>query len=299
MVSTSVKWKRFFGGLLVVVGILAASFAWLPGWIHTYGASTEEVQAQYPGDEILKAPVVEWTHAINIAAPPKVVWPWIAQIGDTKGGFYSFTFIENMVSGGDLYHNASQIIDKFQNPQPGEEIIGTVLPIKQVKAGEYLLAATSDFMGLGWTWVWYLQPVGTDNTRLIIRMKIQSPEEMRSPIMTWVLDAGGFVMEKGMLRGIQERAEGRFMPSPIEPLEGFLWVATLIIGLVAAWRFINWPNWRLPLTAGLLAVFGLLIFTFSQPQILLRVVFVIAMFGIVWLSKNVDEKPGKEAKKSP
>jgi hypothetical protein len=293
------KWKRFFLGLLIVVCILSVSFAWLPGWIHNYGATEQEVQAQYPGDDILKAPVVLWTHAINIAAPPAAVWPWIAQIGDSKGGFYSYTFIENMVSGSDLYHNASQIIPKFQNPQPGEEIIGTALPIKVVKPGEYLLAATSNFMGIGWTWAWVLQPQGQSNTRLLIRMKIQSPEEMSSPIVTWILDAGGFVMEKGMLRGIQERAEGRFMPSPIEPLEGFLWVVTLLIGFVAAWRFINWPKWQLPLVTGLLAVFGLLVFTFVQPMIILRVVFIIGMFAAVWFNKNQDEKPGKEMKKIP
>lgn len=286
MVTTSSKWKRFFLGLILVISTLSVSVAWLPGWIHTYGATEAEVRVEYPGDEILKAPVVAWTHAISIAAPPAAVWPWIAQIGDTKGGFYSYTFIENMVSGADIYHNANRIIPEFQNPQPGEEIIGTVLPIKEVKTGEYLLAATSDFMGLGWTWLWYLQPQNTDLIRLIIRMKIQSPAEMSSPIMTWILDAGGFVMEKGMLRGIQDRAEGKAWTSPNEPLEIFLWVSILIIGLIAAWRFVNWKEWLLPFATGLLAVFGLLVFTFLQPSIELRVVFFIGMFGAVWLSKN-------------
>lgn len=294
MVSTFMKWKRFFLGLLLVVSFLTVSFAWLPGWIHTYGATEQETLAKYPGDEILNAPVVAWTHAISIAAAPAVVWPWIAQIGDTKGGFYSFTFIENLISGSDLYHNASRIISEFQNPQIGEEIISTVLPIKDVKTGEYLLAASSDFMGLGWTWVWYLQPVGTDQTRLIIRMKIQTPAEMSSPIVIWVLDAGGFVMEKGMLRGIQERAEGRLMPSPIEPLEALLWFATLLIGFVAAWRFVNWFDWRLPLVTGFLAVFGLIVFTFLQPQIILRVIFLAGLFGAIRFSKNRHQLLVKE-----
>ena len=151
MVSTSMKWKRFFLGLLLVVSFLTVSFAWLPGWIHTYGTNEQEVQAKYPGDEILNTPVVEWTHAITIAASPAVVWPWVAQIGDAKGGFYSYTFIENLISNADIYHNASQVISQFQNPQPGEEIIDSVLPIKEVKTSEFLLAATRDFMGLGWT----------------------------------------------------------------------------------------------------------------------------------------------------
>jgi hypothetical protein len=298
MNSTSTKWKRFLVGLILVVCLLAVSFAWLPGWIHTYGATEEEVQAVYPGDDILKMPIVAWTHALNIAASPQEVWPWIAQIGDTKGGFYSYTFIENLIAGSDFYHNASRIIPEFQNPQPGEEIIDTILPIKEVKTGEYLLAATSDFMGLGWTWVWVLEPQANDQTRLLIRMKIQAPPEMSSPIVMWIMDAGGFVMEKAMLRGLQERAEGRFMPSPIEPLEGFLWVVLLIIGFFGAWRFINWPKWQLPLATGLLAVIGLLVFTFIQPLNILRIVFVLGMFGVVWFNKNSDEKQGKKINKS-
>jgi hypothetical protein len=294
LVPNSKKWKRFFLGLLLVVCLLAVIFALLPGWIHTYGATEKEVQAKYPGDDILKSPVVKWTHAMNVAASPATVWPWIAQIGDSKGGFYSFTFIENMVSGGDMYHNAPKIIPEFQNPKPGEEIIKTVLPWKKIVTGEYLLAATSDFMGLGWTWVWLLQPEGQDNSRLIIRMKIQSPMEMSSPVMTWILDAGGFVMEKGMLRGIKERAEGRFMPSPIEPLEIFLWVATLLLGLVAAYRFITCAKWQMPLITGLTALFGLLVFTFIQPLIKLRIVFVLGLFFALLISKNNEEKQDKK-----
>jgi hypothetical protein len=293
MVTTSMKVKRFFLGLVLVTLVLAVSFSTLPGLIHNFGATPQEVQGIYPGDEILQSPVVAWTHAINISAPPATVWPWIAQIGDKKGGFYSYTFIENMVSGSDMYHNASRIIPEYQNPQIGEEIISTVLPIKEIKSGEYLFAGTSDFMGLGWTWVWVLQPLGTNQTRLLIRMKIQAPPAMSSPIVNWVMDAGGFVMEKGMLRGIQERAEGRFMPSPIEPLEGFLWVALLIIGIVAAWRFINWSDWRLPLAAGLLSVVGLLVFTFIQPLNIIRIVFLLGMFGVVWFNKNKDKNPEK------
>jgi hypothetical protein len=294
LVPNSTKWKRFFLGLLLVVCLLSVIFALLPGWIHTYGATEQEVQAQYPGDEILKSPVVKWTHAINIAAAPSTVWPWIAQIGDTKGGFYSFTFIENMVSGADMYHNASKIIPEFQEPKPGEEIISTILPLKEINNGKYLFAATSDFMGLGWTWVWLLKPDGQDSTRLIIRMKIQSPAEMNSPVITWILDAGGFVMEKGMLRGIKERAEGRFMPSPIEPVEIFLWIATLLLGLVAAWRFITRAKWQLPLITGLTSLFGLIVFTFIQPQITLRIVFIIGLFFALMFSKNNEEKQDKK-----
>jgi hypothetical protein len=46
-----------------------------------------------PGDELLSNPTVTMTHGISIEVPPAEVWPWIAQIGDIRGGFYSYTWL--------------------------------------------------------------------------------------------------------------------------------------------------------------------------------------------------------------
>ncbi len=114
------KWVRFFTGMLLVVALLSIVFPLLPKWIETYGATPDEVIDTYSGDEILPDPAIIWTHAVTIDAPPDQVWPWIAQIGQSRGGFYSYTFIENMISQDRSYQNASEIIPQFQNPQPGE-----------------------------------------------------------------------------------------------------------------------------------------------------------------------------------
>ena len=36
------------------------------------------------------------THAITIRAPVEEVWPWLAQIGQDRGGFYSYEWLENL-----------------------------------------------------------------------------------------------------------------------------------------------------------------------------------------------------------
>jgi hypothetical protein len=58
-------------------------------------------------------PVVLWDHALTIDAPPKAVWPWIAQLGDVRGGFYSYTFIENLFDRSHPYRNANRIIPEL------------------------------------------------------------------------------------------------------------------------------------------------------------------------------------------
>ena len=60
------------------------------------------------------------------------MWPWIAQIG-TRGGFYSFTFIEDRRRPlGDSYavdYTNANIIAEWQNPQPGESMISGILKV--------------------------------------------------------------------------------------------------------------------------------------------------------------------------
>lgn len=290
-------WIKFLLGFVLVGLMLFGTVAWLPGYIATYGATENEVAATYPGDEILNSPVIMWTHSTSISAPPEKVWPWIAQIGQSRGGFYSYTFIENMIARDGSYQNASEILPQFQDPKPGVYIITDMLPIKEVKSGEYFLAAVDDFFGMGWTWDWYLRPEGTANTRLILRMKIQTKNEQSNPATMWILDAGGFIMEKAMLRGIADRAEGRPFPSPIEPLEIAVWFGTLIIGLASAWQVIRRKNWLFPLILGLTSVAALLVITFIQPSIILRFVILIILGLAYWAFKKRDENPGEKEQK--
>ena len=48
-----------------------------------------------PGDALVPEPVFASTHAITIAAPPAQVWPWIAQMGAGRAGWYSWDAIDN------------------------------------------------------------------------------------------------------------------------------------------------------------------------------------------------------------
>ena len=91
------------------------------------------------GDDRHTHPMIDWTNALTINAPVDQVWPWIAQIGDRRGGFYSYTWIEKLVSGVP-YRNADRILPEFQNPQPGEPIIEGQLAISEVQPGRLLFA---------------------------------------------------------------------------------------------------------------------------------------------------------------
>ena len=273
---------RLIAGLVSITITLAAAFAILMPLAHRLGASVAELASTLPGDELLDRPVVRWTNAITINAPPEKVWPWIIQIGDTRGGFYSYTFIENAIAGKPLYRNAETAVPEFQNPAVGEQIIEGMLKIREYQPGQYMLA-DSVSPDLGWTWVWSITPAGNGQTRLVIRNHVQPFTEGASPVMTFFLDAGGFMMEQRMMQGIKLRAEGSTEPPSMEKVEILLWLTALATGLVAGMTFLLKADWQKALLVGLASVLVLPVFMIAQPPIWLRTaVDLLLLAGLVW-----------------
>lgn len=60
-----------------------------------------------------------WTnHAVQIRAPPERVWPWLAQIGQERGGFYSDEWLVNLF--GLRIRSADRIHPEWQDVAPGD-----------------------------------------------------------------------------------------------------------------------------------------------------------------------------------
>ena len=77
----------------------------------TWGATPAEIAATYPGDELVPQPKWGYTHAVDVAAPPEQIWPWLVQIGQGRGGFYSYEGLENLV--GCKIRNTTQILPEY------------------------------------------------------------------------------------------------------------------------------------------------------------------------------------------
>jgi hypothetical protein len=135
-------------------------------------------------------------------------------MGQGRGGLYSYEWLENLI-GCDI-HNADRIVPEWQNLQPGDPVRiypeGNGPPpfrVAQVRPGEALIlghqadVTTYDPAG-EWTdtWQFVLQPVDDTHTRLLIRTRTAH----YTPLFR-AIAPGVFMMERGMLRGIRDRAE--------------------------------------------------------------------------------------------
>src|SRR6476659_9911790 len=112
-------------GAVVVVGISAmglgaAYLRFVEPWMRRWGATDDEVTATLPVDELVEPGTRATTRAITVQAPIQDVWPWLVQIGQDRAGFYSYTWLENMV--GARMHNARSVHPEWQDRFPGDAV---------------------------------------------------------------------------------------------------------------------------------------------------------------------------------
>ena len=186
-----------------------------------WGATADEITRHLPGDEIVSSPTWSYNHAITINAPRSQVWPWLLQLGQGRGGFYSYERLENLV-GCDI-HNVTQIRPELQQLRVGETIRmhanGFGPPVPILDPGRALvLGGPPQPGGSNATWSFYLFDGPGGTTRLLERGRNAEGKGILEKLGfgPYLIDPVGFVMSRKMLRTIKRLAE-----SPAAETEGF------------------------------------------------------------------------------
>lgn len=75
--------------LTTLLGAGAAAYLLVAGQrLRTWGTRGDEATRPLASEVLMPEPGAALAHAITIDAPPDRVWPWIAQLGQDKGGFW-------------------------------------------------------------------------------------------------------------------------------------------------------------------------------------------------------------------
>jgi hypothetical protein len=169
-----------FGVLILVVGTIHVVL--VRPRINQWGASDQEHLSTWPGDELVALPSFVWTNAITIKAPAAKIWPWLVQLGQGRGGLYSYDWLENLI-GCDV-HSADRILPAFQTPlQLGDRVIrmaryAPCAPVAVFEPQRALVLGhikdTYADLTAGHarsSWAFIFQPVDQDTTRLLIRCR--------------------------------------------------------------------------------------------------------------------------------
>lgn len=204
----------------IVFGSVAVAFvSWLfvtavtRPWRDRWGVRADEIDKPLPGDLPNRDPAFEVMHAVTIDAPPERVWPWLVQLGQDRGGFYSYSVLENAL--GLHIRNADRIHPEWQDLHEGDLVRAAPRDWLGGRFGEDVgwrvtLVEPNRALVLRWWGAFVLEPQPDGRTRLLVRSKTSDP---KSPVWGAALgfvtfELPHFVMERKMLLEIRKRAEG-------------------------------------------------------------------------------------------
>jgi len=208
-------------------------------------ATAIERRRSLSADRMVPHPIFTSTHAITIDAQPKHVWPWIAQMGAGRAGWYSWDAIDN---GGTP--SAMRVLPELQRLAPGDVmpaipgatdafVVAAVDPPRDL-----VLTAPDGHGGHAVAWEHVLEPIDGGRTRLIVRgrasshwldlARAQPPAgherifierayamlaKLPRPLLVVFAGLGHRIMEARHLRGIQRRstAPTNLLSSPSQP----------------------------------------------------------------------------------
>jgi hypothetical protein len=133
-----------------------------------------------------------------VNAPVEAVWPWLAQIGQDRGGFYSYEWLENLA--GCRMHNADAIHPEWQ-----QRAIGDVVKLHWALGNKVTGFEPNHAMVLeGWG-AFVVEPLSDRRSRLILRSRTKRGWSAVYEVL--LIELPHFFMERQMLLGLKKRAE--------------------------------------------------------------------------------------------
>jgi hypothetical protein len=230
---------------------LIAPVATVGGWYvlkrmaHRGGAADAEVHMPLPGDSVVPDPIEQTTHGVTVEATPQEIWPWLAQMGYYRAGWYTdpsgwwdrwidpflFLLLSKKEKGEvkpRTEHSADHIIAEYQNLKVGEIIEdgppGTAyFTITDLEPNHALVLHSTSHVryivppalrnnptvGIwcDFTWAFILNPLDAHRTRLLLRTRARYGPAWFRLLFTPVLYLFEWLMPPVMLGRIKARVE--------------------------------------------------------------------------------------------
>lgn len=192
---------------------LAAGFA-LGQAVRRLACPPAAREAVLPGDDLLPAAPVQVDRVVTVRAAPEAVWPWLAQLGQHRAGFYTLPVLDQAI--GCDPETAVHIHPEWQDVQTGDPFpIAPFISLRvaDVVPGEHLVVTTRggtiatlvrEFCDLDSSWAIVLGRSAAA-TGLHVRARWQ-PHDTRAARLLPIIRAATTVLTAVSLRRIRTRA---------------------------------------------------------------------------------------------
>jgi hypothetical protein len=208
--------RLLWGAATFGAGSAAAAIVLTRHLAERSGATTGEAHSALPGDDLVPDALLQTTRAITIHAPVAAVWPWVAQLGYHRGGWYTNARLDKL-----LWRienpSADHILPAYQHLEVGDTVPdgpeGTArFTVAAITPGRLLALHDPDGTHIPHTkfsWTFQLQEIDAGSTRLILRTRASYPQRWWTTPLAYLAlgPADYFMAHVLMLRGIKARAE--------------------------------------------------------------------------------------------
>lgn len=196
------------------------------------GATRQERLDSLPGDDLLPDPQLIETRATTINVPVEHFWPWIVQMGDGRAGWYWWSPGEAFPEYAGYIQNTTEILEQFQTLTVGQKLSdgGPYVSedrgnwiVKDFAPDQYLVLYAARQVSGGadfdsgkkkpkgfWfvcSWTFVLRPVGTGQTRLLVRLRANSGPAWMFFLLRIVIVLGDRAAHNSMFERLKARAE--------------------------------------------------------------------------------------------
>jgi len=280
-------WRRLLGAvgwlflLLIVTAVVWRAFIY--SWAYSWGATESEQTMPLPGDEFGEASIPQHTFGLTINAPADEVWKWLVQIGQGRGGFYSYTFLENVLDAGAI-RNTNEIRPEWQELKPGDTIrLARDESMIQLKV---LRVDPARALVLTYWGAFVLEPAADGRScRLLIRSRAEAKPLLRF-VLSFTLDPIHFLMQRRMMLGIKEMAEAKTAAErPLIPrASDYIWFFTIAGSglLVLIMLFARRRPGRLPTAIGLAGLLTVVLYRFPPVPLSAIALAVVTLLVLIW-----------------
>lgn len=193
---------------------------WVRPRLLTWGATPDEVSGRYPGDELIPDPAHSSTIATTLPAPPERVWPWLAQMGYDRAGWYSWDKLDH---GGKP--SADRIVPGWQNLHEGQRLNSMAggrnwMTVSVLEPNRTLVlrsvyqppsfraidprSASLPAARMDAIWGFHLRSVPGGRTRLLIRKRGRGPRAAAWPV-SLLYDPLHVIMQTRQFRNLRTR----------------------------------------------------------------------------------------------
>lgn len=162
---------------------------------------------EIPGNELILAPHFSADRSIAVAAPPEAVWPWLAQMGFGRAGWYSWDLLDTLGR-----RSADRLHPEWMIAADGDLVPGGPIAFtaSDVEPPHSLVLSLLDKRAAAWridfSLAYLLEPDG-DRTVLHSRARAQIDGPGGALVARYLLEPGDGFMVRKQLRTVKQRAE--------------------------------------------------------------------------------------------